>query len=138
MTQKPLPRGLRNNNPGNIVKSRQRWLGEVAGDDPRFCTFSSMAYGYRALVKLLQNYQRTHKLYTIRQLISRWAPATENRTDAYFAAVSRQTGFDQEQRLDLNDRNTMVQLAAAISKVENGVPANMDDVARGWYLLKVE
>lgn len=137
MQEKTLPRGLRNNNPGNIVKSRQRWLGEVAGEDAKFCTFSEMAYGYRALMKLLQNYQRTHRLYTVRELISRWAPATENHTESYIKSVTRQTGFGMDERLDLSDRQTVTALAAAISCVENGVPADMDDVARGWYLLKV-
>lgn len=136
MIKQALPRGLRNNNPGNIVKSRTRWQGEVAGGDPRFCTFSSMAYGYRALMKLLQNYQRVHHLYTIRQLITRWAPSSENNTNAYIVAVARQTGYTADERIDMLDRQTAMSMAAAISKVENGRPAEMDDVARGWYLLK--
>lgn len=137
MAQSRLPRGLRNNNPGNIVRSRTKWQGEVAGGDARFCTFSSMAYGYRALMKLLQNYQRVHKLYTIRQLITRWAPSSENNTARYIASVSRQTSFGADERIDLNEKRVATAVAAAISMVENGRAADMDDVERGWYLLKV-
>ena len=36
---------------------------------------------------------------------------------------------------DINDKGTMCALAAAISQVENGVPAVMDDVEKGWELL---
>lgn len=36
---------------------------------------------------------------------------------------------------DINDKDTMCRMAAAISLVENGVPANMEDVEQGWNLL---
>lgn len=130
------PRGIRNCNPGNIRKTDTKWKGEVPGGDSAFETFISMPYGYRALIKLLQNYQRNHRLRTIRQLINRWAPSTENNTSAYVATVARETGFGCDQTIDLKDRRTAILMAAAISYVENGVKANMDDVMRGWELLE--
>lgn len=36
---------------------------------------------------------------------------------------------------DVNDRDTMCALAAAISEVENGIGAQMADVRAGWDLL---
>ena len=36
---------------------------------------------------------------------------------------------------DVDDRETMCRLAAAISRHENGVDAVMSDVERGWELL---
>ena len=54
-------RGLRNNNPGNIRLSRTVWQGEIRPSrDRSFCQFRTMAYGYRALIKLLQNYRRNN------------------------------------------------------------------------------
>ena len=47
-----LTRGLRNNNPLNIRKGND-WQGETKGSDPSFETFQSMAYGYRAAIKIL-------------------------------------------------------------------------------------
>lgn len=129
------PRGIRNCNPGNIRKTDTKWKGEVPGGDSAFETFISMSYGYRALIKLLQNYQRNHRLRTIRQLINRWAPSTENNTSAYVATVARETGFGRDQAIDMKDRRTAILMAAAISYVENGVKADMDDVMRGWELL---
>lgn len=36
---------------------------------------------------------------------------------------------------DVDDKNTMCAFAAAISQVENGVPAVMEDILKGWELL---
>ena len=36
---------------------------------------------------------------------------------------------------DIMDKATMCAFAAAISKMENGVPANMEDIEKGWNLL---
>jgi hypothetical protein len=129
------PRGIRNCNPGNIRKTDTKWKGEVPGGDGAFETFVSMPYGYRALIKLMQNYQRNHRLKSIRQLISRWAPSSENNTEAYIATVARETGFGRDQSIDMKDRRTAMLMAAAISFVENGVKADMNDVMRGWDLL---
>jgi len=35
----------------------------------------------------------------------------------------------------VNDRGTMCAFAAAMSQVENGIPAVMEDVEAGWDLL---
>ena len=45
------------------------------------------------------------------------------------------TGLSPDEPLDTRDRATMVPLAAAISRVENGTAAVMRDVERGWELF---
>lgn len=132
---KETSRGIRNNNPGNIRKTTTMWKGEVPGTDRSFKSFRSLAYGYRALIWLLQQYQTKHGLRTITQIISRWAPSNENYTAGYIASVSKYTGFGRQQVLDMFDRRMAVLMAAAISKVENGQEPSMDDIARGWDLL---
>ena len=48
-----------------------------------------MAYGYRAIFKILFNYYRNYKLDTIRKMITRWAPPEDNNhTEAYIKTVS--------------------------------------------------
>ena len=80
-----MTRGLRNNNPLNIEKTRggNPWQGEVVpSKDKRFAQFTTVAYGYRAAFKLLNNYQRNYGLDTIRseerrvgkECRSRWSP----------------------------------------------------------------
>ena len=135
-TDKTLPRGLRNNNPGNLRRSADKWQGlaPVQGD-PEFFQFTGMAYGYRALIRTLQNYRRVHGLQTIGEMIGRWAPPAENDTGAYVRAVCRELQVPDTYVPDVDDRETMCALAAAISKVENGIPADIEDVERGWELL---
>lgn len=131
-----IPRGLRNNNPGNIRNSSTEWLGEIVpSKDKSFKQFSSMAYGYRAVIKLLQNYRKLYNLKTIAELINRWAPSNENNTSAYITRVCKEMQVPSTHVIDIDDKATMCAMAAAISLVENGVPANMDDVRKGWELL---
>lgn len=134
-----LPRGLRNNNPGNIrVVKGQVWQGEITGarkTDNSFCEFVTIAHGYRALIKLLQNYRRKNGLNTLRQMIQRWAPPHENNTTAYLRFVAGKMGVPADCVPDVNDKHTMCVLAAAISEMENGIPAQMPDVLAGWELL---
>ena len=130
------PKGLRNFNPGNLRRSNDKWQGlREEQTDPEFFQFVSMPYGYRALIKTLQNYRRVHKLFTLKGMITRWAPPTENNTGAYLRAVCQDMQVPETWVPDVEDRETMCALAAAISRVENGVDAVLDDVERGWQLL---
>lgn len=132
------PRGLRNNNPLNIEKTRggNPWQGEIVPSaDSRFAQFKSMAYGYRAAFKLLNNYQRNYGLDTIRKLISRWAPSNENYTDNYVKVVSERSGVPADGRITTTNRDVMVPIVSAMSYVENGIEAKMSDVVAGWELF---
>ena len=133
------PRGLRNNNPLNIEKTapgKTPWAGEIVPSaDSRFAQFKSMAYGYRAAFKLLNNYQRNYGLDTIRKLISRWAPSEENHTDGYIDAVSDRCGTPPDSRITTTNSDVMIPIVAAMSRVENGVEPNVADVQAGWTLF---
>lgn len=135
MRNSSLPRGLRNNNPGNIRKNSDVFQGEKTSSDKEFKQFKSMAYGYRAIFKILSNYGRNYHLKTIRQMISRWAPENENNTDAYIKAVSDYAGIPADDPINVNDREQMIRIVAGMSKVENGREADMSDVIAGWNLL---
>lgn len=130
-----LPRGLRNNNAGNIRLSKTRYLGEVVpSSDKTFKQFKTMAWGYRAVFVLLDSYFRKG-LITLRQMISRYAPPNENDTESYIRNVAQNAVVDPDAPLDVNDRNVMILVVAAISNVENGIPADIDDVVEGWELF---
>lgn len=94
-----------------------------------------MAYGYRAIFKILSNYYRSYKLDTIRKMIGRWAPENENDTDAYVKAVSDYAGISADDPININDREQMIRIVAGMSKVENGREADMSDVIAGWDFL---
>ena len=117
----PVPRGIRNNNPGNIRKSAIVYRGESGGSDPDFKTFISPTYGIRAIAVILLAYQKEHGLATIRQMISRWAPASENDTDAYVSDVAAEAGIGPDESVTLCTQSDILgSLIEAIIHHENG------------------
>ena len=136
MRKQELPRGLRNNNPGNIRRNSDVFQGEVnPSRDQQFKQFKTMAHGYRAVFKILSNYHRAYKLTTIRKMIGRWAPENENNTDAYVSLVSSYAGIGSDDQININDREQMIRIVAGMSKVENGREPDMSDVIAGWNML---
>ena len=131
-----LPRGLRNCNPGNIRITKDKWHGlREEQTDKSFFQFTEMKWGYRALIRTLQNYRKRHGCMTIADFINRLAPETENNTSGYIKRVCTEMEVPSTFVPDVDDKDTMCAFAAAISQVENGVPAVMADVESGWQLL---
>ncbi len=121
MTNKTPPRGIRNNNPGNLRKTETQWQGLADQQtDPDFFMFKSPIYGIRALARVLIAYRIKHGLRTIQQIIERWAPPNENDTAAYVRAVSADTGFPADQALDMHAYADLKSIVEAIIKHENG------------------
>lgn len=113
------PRGLRNNNPGNIRHSKTVWMGQADEQpDKSFVAFEEPVYGIRALYKILKTYQSKHGLKTVAQIINRWAPPNENDTAAYVQAVANACGVTPEQEIELP--TVAEKLVAAIIHHENG------------------
>lgn len=134
-----MSRGLRNCNPGNIRRSKTRYKGEkLPSRDSEFKEFESMAYGYRAMFVLLDTYSRRYGLCTIRQMLNRYAPPVENFTEGYIRFVSEKTGIAPDEIINTRAARDMVPVVAAMSQIENGVAAVMDDVYRGWDLFMTE
>lgn len=117
-----MTRGLRNKNPFNIRKSNDNWDGlDEPRDDGEFFRFKDVFFGIRAGAKLLFNYQKLHGLKTVRQMISRFAPASENDTNTYIGIVSSALGVMPDQSIDASNPATLVTMAKAIIKHENGL-----------------
>lgn len=68
------------------IRSGSRWLGSV-GSTKGFVDFSSREMCIRACLVLLRNYRRRYGLRTIREVISRFAPPSENNTENYIRFV---------------------------------------------------
>ncbi|MTI72221.1 MAG: structural protein P5 [Stenotrophomonas sp.] len=125
MDKKPTPRGVRNNNPGNIDRTAVVWQGEdrspeAVKREPRFCVFMTPQAGFRALAKTLLTYQGRHGLRTVKEIINRWAPPSENNTSAYVAQVAREVGVGGSEIIGLNRQVTLQRLVTAIARHENG------------------
>lgn len=119
ITDMMTPRGIRNNNPGNIRHSGSQWQGMAAQQtDPAFVQFIAPEYGIRALAKLLTNYHTSDGLNTVRQIISKYAPSSENNTESYAQAVSRALGVTPDTQISVPQHLTA--LVEAIIRHENG------------------
>lgn len=134
-------RGIRNNNPLNIRRSSDRWEGaRKRQTDKSFVQFQSMAYGYRAAWKVLESYwKRCHRQrqpFTVESIIRRWAPPSENHTDAYVKTVLRLTSLGGNEHLPRPFTGYMLdklaRLMAAMTVMECGVPYEEVDLDAIW------
>ena len=129
-----IPRGIRNNNPLNL-RVGNNWKGEVSQPtDHTFEQFTEMKWGVRAAFVVLRYYIQRHKCNTIRKIISRWAPANENNTQAYIATVSQRANIKPDEVINVDNTCQMIALLLAMCYVENGQEISLDDVVEGWLL----
>jgi len=136
---KMIPRGIRNFNPFNLKElpaDKTKWQGERAtDDDPIFEEFETMEHGIRAGMIVLRKYILIYKCNTIEKIIKRFAPASENDTDAYIKVVSRLTGFLADEVLTFND-DTIFRLTEAICYHENGSYfLSEQQINKAWEML---
>lgn len=131
-----LPRGIKNNNPGNIRKTNINWQGEIEGDDAAFEKFTTPEYGIRAMIKCLQTYERKYGPQTIETLIDRWAPPVENDTGSYVRHVAQVCGVSKDAIFSTKNKAEVLMLCKAITLHENGQQPYADAVfERAWELV---
>lgn len=123
------PRGIRNFNPGNIRHAKGvRWQGmAVAQGDTAFVQFTAPRWGIRAIARVLITYQDKRlakdgsRIDTVREFVERWAPPSENDTNAYAASVALALGrHPDSEGVDVYDFDVMHTLVTAIIRHENG------------------
>lgn len=115
-----LPRGIRNNNPGNIEFARQpgATLETNTPDRKRFAQFRTPEEGLAALAIQLRKYG-SRGIDTLNSIIGTYAPKWENNTAAYVARLSREMGVSPDAHLNLSDSGMMQQLMTGIIRFEN-------------------
>ncbi len=132
--QKDLrPRGVRNNNPGNIEFSeRNDWVGQTGIEkhaDPRFSNFDKPESGIRAMLKLFQTYNKRGQkdldtmfrgIVTAEGRVSGYAPDKENDTDNYIKFLTKRTGIGEFSEIDISDFDTLIKLLPAVVRMEQG------------------
>lgn len=94
-------RGIRNNNPGNVMAT-QPWEGMSGADDAGFAVFENPVWGFRAMFRNYISYFDVG-INTIDALVRRWSPAAGNKTpadptgegqvNAYISALCTATGW---------------------------------------------
>ncbi len=118
-------RGMRNNNPLNIIKSEKiNWQGEVKpSTDPNFAQFETLEYGLRAAFKLLRTYYQKH---------------------GCVRTVCKHTGLNPDQQLPPMKEETKVMwcdIVLAMATMECGLSVKQQEelvpfIDRGWEMKK--
>lgn len=134
------PRGIRNNNPGNI-ETGANWQGLAdPASDGRFCKFTKPVYGIRAIARILITYRDRHGIRTIHDAIARWAPPEDdNPTVAYANHVAAKVGVGPHEPVDLGRYEVARPLVEAIILHENGQQPYTDaQIDKGLVLAGIE
>ena len=128
--------GMRNNNPLNIRRVvGTSWKGEIVSpiEDKQFVQFTSLTYGLRAAFCILRTYRNKHHAVCIEDIITRWAPPTENDTHKYILDVCKLTGFGGKERLT---ENNWPQLVKAMARIESGMKLTEEQIRQGFQLYR--
>lgn len=113
------PRSVRNRNPGNLELGIN-WQGLCAEQtDPPYCQFVTSIYGFRALAKDLITKWR-EGLKTPRAILEKYAPPTENNTEAYIQDFCTRMKCDPDTELFMLDSDVLNNACRAIAIHEAG------------------
>ena len=134
---KPIPRGIRNHNPGNIKYLRGvRWNGRANPpmDKDGYCVYLTAPDGIRAIARTLNTYQDKRlaqdgsAIDTVQEIIQRWAPSgSENPHQAeYIDFVRHEARLKPGEHVDTGDFETMFRVVPAMIHFENGVQPYSD------------
>ena len=130
-----MTRGELNCNPLNIRRvAGTTWRGQRDEQtDHAFVQFRTIEFGLRAAFVLLRTYSTKYHANCIRDIISRWAPPSENNTEKYIKNVCLWTGLGGLQRLTEEDWPKLVR---AMARQECGEVLSEETINRGFELFK--
>lgn len=116
-----VSRGIRNNNPGNLVKDSTPWQGLAVDQcDPKFWQFKDAPSGIRALARNLIVAQDEHNRNTVREIIEPYAPSIENNTEAYVSFIANFMEVRPDDPIDTHNYGDLAALVRGIITHENG------------------
>ncbi|WP_406733481.1 structural protein [Vibrio scophthalmi] len=124
LDQVATPRGIRNNNPGNIEDRGTPWRGYV-DNDGRFIIFDTPVNGIRAIARILDTYRSKYGVTTLDSIIKRWAPPFENDTESYIKHAERELQISRHVPVGEQHKAALIKV---IIKHENGQQPYSDKV----------
>lgn len=107
----------RNNNPGNIRKSKFALNNGAVGETKNWAVFPDETTGLKAMVKLLRT--NNYKNLSIQGAINRWAPSSDNNNPVKYAnSVAKWSGFSVETQLNTLSDDDLMRIARAMQRFE--------------------
>lgn len=123
------PRGIRNNNPGNLNYVGQRGATLEEGSNGRFAKWKTAREGLQAMANQLRLYS-DRGLDSIRKVINTYSPSSENDTESYINQLAAFMGIDPDDTFDVKtDPAALAMLMRGIIQHENGYnPYSRDQI----------
>jgi hypothetical protein len=91
------------------------------GSSTGFQQFDTPEAGIKAVDDQLRIYGTKHKVKTLREVISRYAPPSENDTESYIKNVSQRTGLKPDEEIDLTNPTIRHIISGPIILQEQGL-----------------
>lgn len=138
------PRGIRNNNPGNVTSLHWKsWRGSIGFDNDGYLIFKRRIDGIRAIVINLKAYRDKYGIITPFGIVKRWTRGQSEVDQIKYVRVicerlASHEGvnyIDPHKRINLNDPETLLVMTRAIIYYENGVdpyPENLYERIFPW------
>ena len=107
----------RNNNPGNIRKSKAAYSFGAIGETDKWAVFPDEETGLNAIVKLLRS--KNYNNLSVAGAIHRWAPSSDgNNPESYARKVSKMTGLPANTTINTLSDEDLKKVANAIKTIE--------------------
>jgi hypothetical protein len=113
------PKGLRDNNPINLRPYGFTYQHQVSSDSDNEAIFDSTIYGLRAAALDLYTAYYIDGRHSISDIISVFAPPSENDTNAYINYVANQMNISPDADINLNG-TVLLKLIRAMMQIEIG------------------
>ena len=113
------------NNIFNIRAGRAQWVG-MTGTRKGFVEFDTQEHGIRAWLILMRNYRRRYGCRTIRQIVTRFAPPSENNTERYIRYCCQTVVLGD--RVDISQDIMYAMLGVAMARMETGTRLDVSEV----------
>ena len=114
------------NNIFNIRAGRAQWLG-MTGTRKGFVEFDTQEHGIRAWLVLMRNYRRRYGCRTIRQIVTRFAPPTENQTERYIRYCCQVVMISDTK--DITKDIEYCMLGVAMARMETGTALDVGTIS---------
>lgn len=131
------PRGFRNNNPLNIIRTPIKWGGELPDElatDSQFEQFDTIEHGLIAAFKNIHTHikrdARSGIRCTIEREIHRWCP--DATAPAYVDFVERHSGYQRDTLLNILDKPLICHVVWAMVCMENGQALPYSDIEHAY------
>ena len=114
------------NNIFNIRAGQAQWLG-MTGSKKGFVEFDTQEHGIRAWLVLMRNYRRRYGCRTIRQIVTRFAPPTENQTERYIRYCCQTVVLGDN--ADIGQDIMYAMLGVAMARMETGTMLDVGTIS---------